>query len=279
MKKPSKSKCKFFIFSFLLMAGLLFTSKETVEAKTKVSGAPAFSVSGHQSMVGDIGPALNQIGSENEYWLEGITLSMNAYKSDFTYKVKLAGDTTFSSAYKNGEFAGTTGQSRALTGFFLETTGKLAKNYTVYYRCWMNYLGVSKWEKAGSTPIGSSIDDFYIRKIEIAVVPKGSAAPTGDSKFPGYVVISPYEVATWSAQEGSVLRLSQLPGGLVSHANLNAIDATWMKTFHSPFSALIEQSTYSYGRITFRNANGPIHTPSGLKEHITISTLHSSNNF
>lgn len=276
MKKMKFLKNKT-IYAFLLLLVFFFGSSTTVDAKTSVKGAPAFTLTAHQSMVGDIGPERNVIGNENDYWLEGITLSLNAYSSDFTYKVMLAGDGKFSKAYKNGEFAGTTGQSRALTGFLLETKGKLAKSYDVYYRCWLNYLGVTKWEKANSTPIGSSIEDFHIRKIELCVVPKGEKAPKDASDYPGYVVISPYEVSTWSAQQGSVLRLSQISGGLVSHATLNAVDSTWMSTFHSPYTAVIADTTYSYGRIVIRNANGAVHTPSGLKNNITISTLHSSN--
>ena len=80
---------------------------------------------------------------------------------------------------KEGEMAGTSGQSKRLEAFCLKLTGDLEKNYDVYYRTHVQHFGWLGWAKNGEK-CGSTGFSYRMEALQIVLVKKGSAAPAAN---------------------------------------------------------------------------------------------------
>lgn len=79
-----------------------------------------------------------------------------------------------------GQVSGTTGQNRAVQAVKIELTGTQAKNYDIYYRAHVQDYGWLGWAKNGAAA-GTTGYEKRMEALQIAVVPKGSAAPGSTS--------------------------------------------------------------------------------------------------
>lgn len=90
---------------------------------------------------------------------------------------------------KDGEQAGTTGQSKRLEAIQIQLTGKLADEYDIYYRAHVQSYGWLNWtsngEKAGSLGYGKRME-----ALEICLVKKGDTAPSGEGESYKYPILS-----------------------------------------------------------------------------------------
>ena len=77
---------------------------------------------------------------------------------------------------QTGAMLGTEGQSRALEAIKLNLTGDDAENYDIYYRVHSSNFGWLGWAKNGEKA-GTEEYGYAIEAVQIAVLPKGSAAP------------------------------------------------------------------------------------------------------
>ena len=77
---------------------------------------------------------------------------------------------------RNGKPAGTSGQGKRLEAIQIELTGKLAKQYDVYYRVHAQQFGWMGWAKNGEMA-GTAGFSYRLESIQITLVEKGGKAP------------------------------------------------------------------------------------------------------
>ena len=78
----------------------------------------------------------------------------------------------------NGALAGTTGRGLRVEAFEAKLTGEIANQYDLYYCVHVSNIGWLGWAKNGETA-GSTGMSHRVEAIKIAMVPKGSGAPSG----------------------------------------------------------------------------------------------------
>ena len=80
---------------------------------------------------------------------------------------------------KEGEMAGTSGESKRLEAFCLKLTGDLEKHYDVYYRTHVQHFGWLGWAKNGEK-CGTTGFSYRMEALQIVLVKKGSKAPAAN---------------------------------------------------------------------------------------------------
>ena len=104
------------------------------------------------------------------------TLALNAPEHTFSgisYRVYIK-DNGFTPWSIDGAQAGTIGKT--VEAVEIKTSGFIAEVYDIYYRVKVEHIGFSGWAKNGETA-GSKGGGLGISRIDIRLVPKGSAAP------------------------------------------------------------------------------------------------------
>lgn len=118
--------------------------------------------------------------------LEGIQIkNMTGLDGDILYRVHVQ-TYGWQSWRQDGQLAGTTGKAKRLEAIQIRLTGELSQKYDVYYRVHCQTFGWLDWAKNGA-PSGSAGYAKRLEGIQIMLVPKGSPAPTSDSKNPAYI--------------------------------------------------------------------------------------------
>ena len=119
--------------------------------------------------------------------LEGIkiTLSNKDYSGSIRYTTHVQtygwqGDVNNPNTWKKeGEMAGTSGESKRLEAFCLKLTGDLEKHYDVYYRTHVQHFGWLGWAKNGEK-CGTTGFSYRMEALQIVLVKKGSKAPAAN---------------------------------------------------------------------------------------------------
>lgn len=95
--------------------------------------------------------------------------------------------------HSNGEFAGTSGESKRLEAIQIHLTGELANTYNLYYRTHIQKKGWTEWSQ-NDEPSGSLGLAYRMEAIQIMIQTKNHPAPTssnGNIAFYGMVKADP----------------------------------------------------------------------------------------
>lgn len=129
---------------------------------------------------------------------EGKNLGLEAIKvriqgiSDLgiKYSVHVAGD-GWQPYVADGAVGGTEGQAKTLEAFRMELTGEQADNYILFYRAYVQEYGWLDWTSNGGLA-GTQGYGYALRAIQVALFPKGTAAP-GNNLVAFYIQTIPIE--------------------------------------------------------------------------------------
>lgn len=115
---------------------------------------------------------------QNAY-MSGIKITNRCKNISGTIKYRVNQRNRGWSSWKTGSVAGSTGKGYAAQAIEIKLTGDLAKKYDVYYR--VNVFGCDwmGWAKNGQTSGVLSSGPLCVRKFQVKLKPKGSAAPAG----------------------------------------------------------------------------------------------------